>query len=355
MVMDYRDRIVDLSKNSPLQPTSLSKLLSTNSLFASAMLSEMTGKGLLKVSHLKVGSSPLYYAADHPEHLLNFIVNLNEKERRVAELLKEKGVLRESSLDPLQRVCVRNIKDFARPLDVSMGESKEVFWKWFLLSEDQTNAVIQQLLEPSALPEKKAEVPASSSSPLSVTVLSPLPSPVSSSLAPAPAPIPTPIPAVVPEPQKVAESKKIEVPAAPISSEFPKIKKQLPKSSVQENIPHAEDVREEIRPIVVDNGDLFLKRVRFFFERNKIVIRELTTVKKKIEFDFVIEVPSPLGNLIYFCKAKNNKRISNSDLSNAYVQGQLNKLPVVFLSPGELAKPAKIFMKDLKGLTVSRL
>lgn len=329
--MDYRDRIVELSKVSPLQPTSLGKLLSTNSLFASAMLSEMTGKGLLKVSHLKVGSSPLYYAADHPEHLLNYLVYLNEKERRVAGLLKETGVLRDSSLDPLQRVCVRNIKDFAKQLDVSMGDSKEIFWKWFLLPDDQTNAAIKQLLDPRTQPEEKIEAPA----PVPPVSVPPLQSPA-------------PVQAVVPE-------QKMEAPAPQVSAEHPKVRKQLPRFSVQQNIPPVEVTREEIKPIVVDNGDLFLKRVRSFFEKNKIVIRELTTVKKKTEFDIVIDVPSPLGNLVYFCKAKNNKRISNSDLSNAYVQGQLKKLPVVFLSPGELAKPAKIFMKDLKGLTVSKL
>jgi hypothetical protein len=338
MVIDYRDRIAELARTSPLQPTSLGKLLGTNSLFASAMLSEMTGKGVLKVSSLKVGSSPLYYAADHPEHLLNFIVYLNEKERRVAELLKEKGVLRDSSLDPLQRVCVRSIKDFARQLDVSMGDSKEVFWKWFLLPDDQTNAAIKQLLEPISQPEKKVEAPAQ------VLFSAPVSAPISAS-----------IPAVVSEPQKVSEQKKVETLVAQVSAEHPKVRKHLPKPCVQEIARPAEEVREEIRPIVVDNGDLFLKRVRSFFEKNKIVIRELTTVKKKTEFDIIIEVPSPLGSLVYFCKAKNNKRISNSDLSNAYVQGQLKKLPVVFLSPGELAKPAKVFMKDLKGLTVSRL
>lgn len=347
MVMDYRDRIVDLSKVSPLQPTSLSKLLNTNSLFASAMLSEMTGKGLLKVSNLKVGSSPLYYAADHPEHLLNFVGNLNEKDRRVAELLKEKGVLRDSSLDPLQRVCIRNIKDFAKQLDVSIGDSKEVFWKWFLFSEDQTNGVIQQLLDSPVQPEKKAEQPAQAS-PLVASV------PVQ-----APSPAPSPVaPAVLPKPQAVVEQKKMETPVSSVRVEHPAVRKHLPKQPV---IPEkkveapVQDSREEVRTVLVDNSDSFLRDVRSFFEKNKIIIRELSTVKKKTEFDIIIDVPSPLGTLTYFCKAKNGRRISNSDLSNAYVQGQLKKLPVVFLSPGELAKPAKVFMKDLKGLTVSKL
>ena len=97
-----------------------------------------------------------------------------------------------------------------------------------------------------------------------------------------------------------------------------------------------------------------MQKVRAFLEANNIMIHEVNTVKKS-EFDLVIEIPTAVGGLFYFCKAKNNKRISNADLSNAYVQGQLKKLPVVFLSPGELTKPARNFMKDLKGLTVTRL
>ena len=44
----------------------------------------------------------------------------------------------------------------------------------------------------------------------------------------------------------------------------------------------------------------------------------------------------------------NKKRISDSDLSNAYVKGQLKRLPVLILSSGELsAKAQQMIGKEL--------
>src|SRR3989304_8616021 len=102
--LEYRDEVRVLAEQQPVQPTAVAKHLTTNSVLASAMLSEMTEKGLLKVSFLKFGSSPLYYHPDHPEHLLNYIEHLNEKDRRTFTLLKDKEVLRDQAQDPLTRV-----------------------------------------------------------------------------------------------------------------------------------------------------------------------------------------------------------------------------------------------------------
>ncbi len=77
------------------------------------MLSELSSKKSLKISALKVGGSPLYYVPGHEEKLLQFIQNLNEKDRRTLELLKDSQVLRDAEQDPLTRVSLRQIKDFA--------------------------------------------------------------------------------------------------------------------------------------------------------------------------------------------------------------------------------------------------
>lgn len=315
--MDYRAKILELVKQAPIQPTSLSKIINKDSLMASAMLSEMSSKGLLKISSLKVGSSPLYYSPEHPEHLLNYLTNLNDKDRQAVELLKDKKILRDSNLNPLQKVCMRNIKDFAMALDVNLGEKQEIFWKWYLVSDEEAEDIIKNLV--SSVKEKPSE-------------------------------------------EKKQEK---EVEEKPVFKDEVK-DKPLPDKNIKEKpvpLPKVEET-EQIKPVIpqktappvfVDMGDLFLKKVKAFFDNNNITIHEVNTIRKKTEFDLVIEIPTPLGNLFYFCKAKNNKRISNSDLSNAFVQGQLKKLPVVFLSPGILTKPAKIFMKDLKGLTVTKL
>ena len=206
--------------------------------------------------------------------------------------------------------------------------------------------IIKNLLEPAALPVQEApKVPVVEVAAVAAeTVVSPEVSVSNTSVSESPAKEQNNItPAVSTESshevKEIVQKKHFHVPSVQ--------KEEIPE-------PVSKPV-DNSKIVLVDSGDVFLTRVRSFFDKHNISIHELTTIKKKTEFDITIEIPSPLGGLVYFCKAKNSKRISNSDLSSAYVQGQLKKLPVVFLSPGELAKPAKIFMKDLKGLTVSRL
>jgi hypothetical protein len=336
--MDYRERILELVKASPVQPTGLGKILGKDSLMASAMLSEMSSKGLLKISNLKVGSSPLYYSADHPEHLLNYMESMNEKDRRAANLLKEKKILQDSALSPLQKVCMRNIKDFALPLEVTLNDSKIVFWKWYLTPDDEAGELIKKLVEAIPKPEKPKEIEEKQEKVEK--------EPEKQEVKPEKPKTKPKKPKVKPKPKKIE----------PEPEEEPEKEEKIePEIEYKQPEPQISQQQRTIGPVFVDLGDPFLKKIKSFFDNNNITIHEVNTIKKKTEFDLVIEIPTPLGNLFYFCKAKNNKRISNSDLSSAFVQGQLKKLPVVFLSPGVLTKPAVIFMKDLKGLTVTKL
>ena len=67
-------------------------------------------------------------------------------------------------------------------------------------------------------------------------------------------------------------------------------------------------------------------------------------------------MPSAVGSLIYYCKARSKKRISDSDLSSAFVQGQLKKLPVLFLTKGELTKKAKeMLSKEFKSIKIKKI
>jgi len=178
--MEYREKVLSLARVSPVLPTQVAKALNTNSLMAGAMLSEMTSKGILKVSNLKVGGSPLYFVPGNEFQLVNFLGNLSPKDREAVLFLKEKKILRDSDLSPLVRTCLRNAKDFALPLkkilrdsdlsplvrtclrnakdfalplDVSFNEKKEIFWKWFLLSDKDAEVIIRDILMPSGVVE----------------------------------------------------------------------------------------------------------------------------------------------------------------------------------------------------------
>src|SRR3989338_1626763 len=117
-----RDDVISLVKSKgPILPSHVAKAINTNIIMASAYLSELVASKIINISNTKVGGSPLYYAPGQEAQLLKFADNLNEKERRALELLKSSSVLRDSSLTPLMRVALREIKDFAFPLQVNVN------------------------------------------------------------------------------------------------------------------------------------------------------------------------------------------------------------------------------------------
>ncbi len=330
--MEYQDKILALARNSPLTPTMVAKAVGKDSLIASAMLAAMVEKGLLKISKVNVGSTPLYYDPAQSEQLQNYSSYLNEKDRRVYEVLKEKKVMRENSLDPLSRICVKNIKDFARPLEVSFGETKEIFWKWYLLPDSEAEPIISAMLTAQSPPPEPIPEP-------------PTPEPQPQPPEPIPVPPAPPEPPVpVPEPEPEPEDKK------------PKPKK-VKKKKVETQKRIVDKIKEMIVPAAksIKGSGTFLETLNKYFSKNGISIIEQRAQKRKSEFEFIVEIESSVGPLVYYCHAKDKKRVGEADLSNAFVHGQLIKLPVLFLTTGNLTKGAEKISKDFKGVAVRKI
>ncbi len=274
---------------------------------ASAMLSELVSKNILKISHVKFGSTPLYYLPGQESRLQDFAKNLHEKEKRVYDLLMQKKILRDKIAEPVVRVALRNIKDFAVPLQVKINDNVEIFWKWYLLTNEEAAGIIKGIVKSD---EPKKEV-----KPIQETVV-----------------------------KKEQEN--------PIEE-----KKEIKREELKKVVPEKE-VKKEEKKIFIDKTaeDKFLNEVKRFFEKSNINLIEEKIVKKNSDLDLVIEVPSAVGSLIYYCKAKSKKRISDSDLSSAFVQGQLKKLPVLFLTKGELTKKAKeMLSKEFRNIKIKKI
>lgn len=391
--MDYHDKILSMARSKPVNPTEVAKAMGKDSFIASAMLSEMVQKGLLKISSLKVGSSPLYYDPKQPEHLLNYSSYLNEKDKKTFELLKEQKVLRENSLDPLSRVCVKNLKDFARPLEVSFNNNKEIFWKWYLLPDAEAEQIIRQVLSsisqpPESLPAKdiqsqsqEAVSPVSLNKPeskepentvhakdsnISSTVQEASPAPLQSAQSVQ----------SVPENStetRVQEDKKesVEVNQSPALQKNDSVYSKTKKSnkSGKKNKCSQSNKKEETQKRIVDKikemivpaskplkgSSKFLEDLTKYFNKKGVVVLKQMEQKRKTEFEFIVTIDSSLGPLIYYCHAKDKKRVGEADLSNAFVQGQLLKLPVLLLINGNLTKGAEKISKDFKGVAVRNL
>lgn len=281
--MDYRDKVLSLAQVSPLVPTQVAKALNTNSLLAGAMLSEMSSKGILKVSNLKVGTSPLYYVPGNEGQLLNFLSSLNPKDREAVLLLKEKKVLRDSSLYPLVRACLKVAKDFAVPLEVTFNKQKEIFWKWFLLPDKEAESFIREIITPLEPPKPVA-----------------------------------------------LEKPKLE------KSKTEKIKK-IEKPDKQKTLIKTETKLKAVaKPKKISTPKLrknFWSKIDDFLKENYVDVVEKTNLKRT-DFEIVVAFNSPFGQLKYFCKAVQKSKITEADISSAFAKAKLKNLPLIFLSNG---------------------
>ncbi len=287
MIMnDAKEKILQLIRiKGPVIPAQISKEINTNILMASAYLSELSSNNLVKISNIKIGDSPLYYLPGQEHRLQDFANKLHEKEKKSYDLLKQNKVLRDTSLDPVSRVTLRNMKDFAFPLKVDYQDKSEIFWKWYLLPNKEAEDLIKIELMPSTKTEEKEK------------------------------------------------------------------KKEVQK-------PLKEDEQKEIKTVKkeVTLTDEFHDKIQQYFSRNKINIIDKKIIRKNKDIEMLVEIPSPVGNLKYFCKAKKKKKINDGDLSSVYIQGQSKKLPVLFITTGELTKKAnELLEKEFKGLKVKQL
>lgn len=313
-----RDAVLNLVKmRGPLIPNELKKALGQgDTMLLGAMLSELNGKGLVKISKTKLGGSPFYYDPQHPEKLERIAQHLGEKDQRTWKLLQEAKILRDNTQEALVRVSLRNIKDFAIPLHINAPEGELLFWKYYLISNSEAERLIKEEL---GLVKKE--------SPKEVTLVE------EKKEAP-----PEPVKEVkerTPIPQKKSESApEVEAKAA-----------EAKTAEKQESLTKLEEI-----------DDAFYQQVRRYFEKNGITIKTQKLLRKKSEIDFIIELPTPVGAVEYYCKAKAKKKSNDGDLASAKLQGTTRQLPTLYLTTGEITKKAKEKLQnDFKGLVVKEL
>jgi len=304
-----------LKENGPSTPAQLAKRINTSLLFASAMLGEVSSKGVVKITKLKIGGgSPLYYLKEHSDQLVNFADKLGTKDRGAYELIKDKKVIRDKEQPPIIRVALRTIKDFAVPINIVRGEEKELFWKWYLLGDKETEEKIKKIIGDA--PKKKEVIP---------EVKADVKKPVQKVEE-------VPVKKVEPKPErKEIKERIIEKKATP------PVTTSLTEFGVS-------DLNTEFSSVC---KNAFGRKVIAYFDEKSIKIERYEQIKKNKEFWFVLKVPSTIGSSRFFCKAIDKKKISEGDLSYTLVEGQHKQLPVLFITVGSLNKKTEEVMNTL--------
>ena len=357
--MDVQDQIVEFLKTTgPTLPSKVSKNIKTEILIASAYLSDLASQGKVRISHLKVGGSPLYYLPGQEAQLYPFAAgNINSKDLIVLERLKDEKVLQEENLDLLSKVGLRSLRDFATPLHVNLNGKKQLFWKWHSLPQEETNKIIADLLQGN---EQLNHLLKNRSETVVTSDITPplMQKKVEVSQKEAEREIDS-------KEQKLVLLQKEEV--YPEKEELQQ-KLDLPKK-VEEVVEKKEEVKEVVKKVETEEEvklkleekkpvikkvkvkkriipDTFSPEIKELFVKLEIKVNRQEMVRKNAEMNFFVDVPSVVGAMHYFCKAKNKNKCDEKDLSAAYVEAQMKKLPLLFLYTNQISKKAQKMLES---------
>ncbi len=311
-------RIFDFVRGrGPSIPKDVSKEFKIDTTFAGAYLSELVSNKKILVSNTKIGGSPVYYAPEHKEKLQDLYTYLNEKDKKTYDLLKQSKILRDKEQTPLVRASLRLIKDFAIPLQVNVQPAPELFWKWYLVTKEDAELIIKAQLEIKKQEPAKEELKNEIEKPAEQN-----PSQL--------------IPVKEKEPAKANEEKKAE----------PIYERKKDAIGGQTEVKICLTEKKQKKTPEPDNE--FLAIVTKYFMSNKIEVIQ-SEIVKKTELDYTVRIPSVVGMLEYYCKARKKKKFNEGDLSSAFVTGQAKKLPILFLATGDPTKRAnEMLSKEFK-------
>lgn len=279
----------------PSLPVHIARDVKTSPLFAAAFLSELYNEGKIKMTSMKIGSSSLYYLADQSSQLENYFEYLNPREKEAFNLLKKEKMVDDEKLEPVMRVALRALKDFAIPIKGT--EEGKIRWKYYLASE---------------------EVPVEKSPPKTE------------------------------EPKKV-ESTNYE---KTITEEKPQEKTRSPRPRIQKE--ERKEVKFELHfqsspaPAAIPEFPFTLQVKEYLTKRNMDILQTLESSKK--EFKAKIRLATPIGLQEFLVVAKDKKRLKEDEIIDALKQAHAIKMPALVLAPGDLEKKAQNTLEEWRNL-----
>ena len=275
-----------IEQKGPSLPVPIAKKIELSPTFTSAILSELTNAKKVKLSNLRVGSSPLYLLPGQEPQLENFLDNIEGAKKTALLKLRQNKILYDEKQDPAIRVALRSIRDFAIPLRFQ----GRVIWKYFTTPNEEAQSLINNPKREIRLPAIKTE--------------------------------------------KGGTSRRRDL-GGHISSTT----KQKEKPLLQ--------ISTKTKPAQKQNQ--FLEQLKNFLLKKDIELLTQISIDKK-EIICITRINSDLGKISFLTVAKDKKRVSEADLTVAYQKAQHEKMPCLFVSYGEPSKKIQTWLEDYKNI-----
>lgn len=300
-----------LGEKGPSLPINIAKQLGITSLFISAFLSELVNQNLIKVSHLKVGGSPLYFLEGQQEKLENYYRYLHPREAEAYMLLKQYKLLKDNDQDPVTRVALRSIRDFSHGF--KMGE--EIYWRFFSASHEEINEILYG--------KKEEEIPNQN------------------------------------EIKNEEKKEELKEDKEKIKEKETQNKEEILIVKQERNSPKNEKKLAEKfdNPLVIKEDKIkkekprsdFVQKVINFLNSKGIKIIEEKEYKTK-EYNCIVQIKSELGPVNFFTQAKDKKTINEDDLRKLLSTAQSIPLPAFIIYNGEIASKAKNYLDSYSSI-----
>jgi len=335
---ETKKRIVSLLQTrGPCLPVQISREIRQSTLFISAFLSELKDEKRIKISSLKVGGSPLYYLEGQETQLENFKQYLHQKEVEALDSLKKNKILKDNDQEPVIRVALRSIKDFA----YSFKKDDEIYWRYLTTTEQDVKDILEPISRENTskkslgvvdeevkidevkieiIPEKKPEVIIETTPQISTPITKPLEiidTKINSELS-------------IQKPEKIKTIKKPREP----KEIHPKEQITIPEFNNPLAIKPEPPKPEKMKP-----KSEFVEKTIEFLEKNKFKIINEKEYKAK-EYNCICQLKTDLGPIDFLTIAKDKKSVSDTDLDALLRQAQSIPLPALFLYTGSLNKKA---------------
>jgi hypothetical protein len=289
-IQEKKDKIISfLKENGPSLPVRIAKAIEMEPMFASAITSELIGSKQVKTSHLRIGSSPLYFLPGEEQKLEEYTENLKSAEKEAYLKLKKNKIIIDEDEDPVTRVALRNIKDFA----ISSGTPEKTTWKYAFISEEK----IEEELPSKDDPIKEKET-------LEVPKL---------------------------EIKEIVEDK--TEPKEKIVEIITQRKEIVLTENEPKKIESIFNTTEEEK----EEPEFLIEIKKFLEDKNLKFIEEIRTEKKEVMA--IVSINSQLDNINFLLIAKNKKTITKNEVDASIQIATKNKMPCLLIIRKEPSRP----------------
>jgi len=317
--LEIKEKIINfLERRGPSLPVHIAKETGLSILFASAFLSEILSEKRIKMSYMRVGSSPLYFLPGQETFLENFSHALKKKEKEAFVMLKEQRFLKDTEVEPAIRVALREIRDFAIPFQNEEG----IFWRYYKIPESEFYQSKKQ--EETKRIEKQQEVI--------------LPQKTYTQE----------IEEVEETEQDTNEKMKVNPKRGEVESIFDKTPKKIQKKAEKKKSTEKKEKKTDKKSNQKSNSNKFFNRVKTYLSEKQI---EIIDIEEANNTEIVLRVKE--NQKEYLIVAYSKKKITDQEITKAYKKSSELNLPYKILALGEPLKKLDNLIeaiRDLQGI-----